>query len=332
MTSPPLRPDTIERLGRAVYPSFAMVAGMQLDVFTPLKDGPLSVEHLAAALAVHPRKLRPLLYALVAAGLLTVQDEHFANTPEAAHFLVRGQPAYRGATSEGLLLRWYATLHTAESIRTGIPQAKWDYTAMPPDQLEAWYRGIHDDAVAAAHTFIAQQDLSSARHLLDVGGGSGGLALTIAARYPQLQATIVDLATVTPITQRYVAEAGLTARVHVMSADVVQEPLRGTFDVAVLLRFIQVLSPDHARRVLRHVSQVVEPGGRLYIIGNVLDNSRLSPLQPMLSNLFYVNVFDEGQSYTEHEYRDWIADAGFAQCERLLLPNDTSIVRARKPQ
>jgi SAM-dependent methyltransferase len=309
-----------------------MVAGMQLDVFTPLKDGPLSVEHLAAALAVHPRKLRPLLYALVAAGLLTVQDEHFANTPEAAHFLVRGQPAYRGATSEGLLLRWYATLHTAESIRTGIPQAKWDYTAMPPDQLEAWYRGIHDDAVAAAHTFIAQQDLSSARHLLDVGGGSGGLALTIAARYPQLQATIVDLATVTPITQRYVAEAGLTARVHVMSADVVQEPLRGTFDVAVLLRFIQVLSPDHARRVLRHVSQVVEPGGRLYIIGNVLDNSRLSPLQPMLSNLFYVNVFDEGQSYTEHEYRDWIADAGFAQCERLLLPNDTSIVRARKPQ
>jgi cyclopropane fatty-acyl-phospholipid synthase-like methyltransferase len=150
--------------------------------------------------------------------------------------------------------------------------------------------------------------------------------------YPQLQATIVDLATVTPITQRYVAEAGLTERVHVMSADVVHEPLRGAFDVAVLLRFIQVLSPDQARRVLRHVSQVVEPGGRLYIIGNVLDNSRLSPLQPMLSNLFYVNVFDEGQSYTEQEYRDWIADAGFEQCERLLLPNDTSLVRARKPR
>jgi methyltransferase family protein len=116
MTSPPLQPDTIERLARAVYPSFAMVAGMQLDVFTPLQDGPLSVGQLAAALAVPPRKLRPLLYALVAAGLLTVQDERFANTPEAAHFLVRGQPAYRGATYEGLLLRWHATLHTAESM------------------------------------------------------------------------------------------------------------------------------------------------------------------------------------------------------------------------
>jgi ubiquinone/menaquinone biosynthesis C-methylase UbiE len=332
MTSPPLRPDTIERLARAVYPSFAMVAGMQLDVFTPLKDGPLSVEHLAAALAVNPRKLRPLLYALVAAGLLTVQDERFANTPEAAHFLVRGQPEYRGTTYEGLLLRWQAALHTAASIRTGVPQAKVDYAAMPPDQLEAWYRGMHAEAVAAARTLLAQQDVSSARHLLDVGGGSGGLALTIAARYPQLQATIVDLATVTPITQRYVTEAGLTERVHVMTADVVHEPLRGAFDVAVLSRFIQVLSPDQARRVLRHVSQVVEPGGRLYILGNVLDDSRLSPVESMLSNLLYVNIFDEGQAYTEREYRDWLVDAGFAQCERLLLPNNTSIVSARKPK
>jgi ubiquinone/menaquinone biosynthesis C-methylase UbiE len=332
MTSPPLRPDTIERLASAVYPAFAMVAGMQLDVFTPLKDGPLSLEDLAATLAVHPRKLRPLLYALVAAGLLTVEDECFANTQEAAHFLVRGQPAYRGATYEGLLLRWQATLHTAETIRTGVPQAKVDYTAMSPDQLEPWYRGIHDEAVAAARMLLAQQDFSSARHLLDVGGGSGGLALTIAASYPHLQATIVDLPTVTPITRRYVAEAGLTERVHIMTADVVHGPLSGGFDVAVLLRLIQVLSPDQARHVLQNVSQVIEPGGVIAIVGQVLDNSRLSPPETVAGNLFFLNVFDEGQAYTEQEHRDWLADAGFEQCERLLLPNKMSIVSARKPR
>src|SRR5262245_57104408 len=83
MTSPPLRAETIEKLNQAVYPAFAMVAGMQLDVFTPLKDGPMRVEPLAEALGVDPNKLRPLLYALVVAELLTVEDEHFANTPEA---------------------------------------------------------------------------------------------------------------------------------------------------------------------------------------------------------------------------------------------------------
>ena len=85
-------------------------------------------------------------------------------------------------------MRWHATLQTAETIRTGSPQAKQDYATMPQDQLEVVYRGIHDEAVAAARMLIARQDVSSARHLLDVGGGSGGLALTVAASYPQLQA------------------------------------------------------------------------------------------------------------------------------------------------
>jgi len=332
MTKPPLRPETIEKLNQAVYPSFAMVAGMQLDVFTPLKDGPMSVEHLAAALAVQPQKLRPLLYALVAAELLTVEDERFSNTPEAAHFLVRGQPAYLGDTYEGRLLRWRATLHTAETIRTGVPQAKVDYAAMSPDQLKPWYRGLHAEAVAAARTLMARHDCSSVRHLVDVGGGSGGLALTIADACPQLQATVVDLATVTPITQRYIDEAGLAERVHVISADAVQGPLSGTFDVAVLFRLIQVLSPEQARRVLRNVGQIVEPGGAMYIVGQVLDNSRLSPPETVAGNLFFLNVFDEGQAYTEHEHRDWLADAGFEQCARLLLPNRMSIVSARKPR
>jgi SAM-dependent methyltransferase len=332
MTSIPLRPDTIEKLNSAVYPSFAMVAGMQLDVFTPLKDGPMNAEQLAAALAVQPHKLRPLLYALVAAELLTVEDERFANTPEAAHFLVRGQPAYLGDTYEGRLLRWRATLHTAETIRTGVPQAKVDYAAMSPDQLEPWYRGLHAEAVAAARTLMVRHDFSSARHLVDVGGGSGGLALTVADACPQLQATVVDLATVTPITQRYIEEAGLAERVHVISADAVKGPLSGACDIAVLFRLLQVLSPDQARRVLRNVGQIVEPGGAIYIVGQVLDNSRLSPPETVAGNLFFLNVFDEGQAYTEQEHRDWLADAGFEQCARLLLPNRMSIVSARRPR
>ena len=332
MTSPPLRPDTIEKLNSAVYPSFAMVAGMQLDVFTPLKDGPMSVEHLAEALAVKPHKLRPLLYALVAAELLTVEDKRFSNTPEADHFLVRGQPAYLGDTYEGRLMRWQATLHTAETIRTGVPQAKVDYAAMSQDQLEPWYRGIHAEAVAAARTLMARHDFSSVRHLVDVGGGSGGLALTLAGACPQLQATVVDLATVTPITQRYIDEAGLAARVDVMTADAVQGPLSGAFDVAVLFRLLQVLSPDQAHRVLRNVGQIVEPGGVIYIVGQMLDNSRLSPPETVAGNLFFLNVFDEGQAYTEQEHRAWLADAGFEECTRCILPNKMSVMRARKPR
>jgi ubiquinone/menaquinone biosynthesis C-methylase UbiE len=325
-------PETIETLARAVYPSFAMVAGMQLDVFTPLKDGPLRAKDLAQALQVHSAKLTPLLYALVVAGLLTVDGDRFANTPESDHFLVRGRPAYRGGPYEGLLMRWHAALKTAETIRTGSPQAKQDYATMPQDQLEAVYRGIHAEAVAAARELLARYDFVSARHLVDVGGGSGGLALTVVAACPQLRATVVDLPTVTRVTRRYVDEAGLTDRVDVLPADVVQSPVPGSFDVAIMMRLIQVLSVDQARHVLQYVQQILEPGGVLSIVGQVLDDSHLSPLETVVGNIFFLNIVEEGHAYTEQEQRDWLAEAGFTGVERAALPNKMSHIIARKPR
>ena len=64
-----------------------MLAGMQLDVFTPLKDRPMTAEQLADTLGVKVEKVSPLLYARVAAEILTVQGERFANTPESYQFL-----------------------------------------------------------------------------------------------------------------------------------------------------------------------------------------------------------------------------------------------------
>jgi hypothetical protein len=50
--APVVRPENIERLAMAIYPSFAMLAGMELDVFTTLKDGPLTGRQVAATLGV----------------------------------------------------------------------------------------------------------------------------------------------------------------------------------------------------------------------------------------------------------------------------------------
>jgi hypothetical protein len=110
-TTPP-QPTTIQTLATAVYPAFAMLAGMQLDVFTPLKDGPLTATQQATALRVTAEKLSPLLYALVAAYLLTVEGGRFANTAEADHFLVKGKPTYLGGRHENFSDMWATLLQT----------------------------------------------------------------------------------------------------------------------------------------------------------------------------------------------------------------------------
>ncbi len=146
MTGQPPRPETIDKLTRAAYPAFAMLAGMQLDVFTPLSEGAKTTQEVARALEVQPIKLQPLLYALVSAGLLEVEDERFSNTIEADYFLARGAPGYKASYLVG---RWEAILQTAETIRTGVPQAKVDHADRSPADQERIFRGRHADTLAA---------------------------------------------------------------------------------------------------------------------------------------------------------------------------------------
>jgi len=156
---------------------------------------------------------------------------------------------------------WNAALKTAESIRTGLPQAKHDYSAMSKDELEQFFRGEHPDAVAYGRDLVARYDFASYRTLLsDVGGGSGGLAIAVTEACPHIQATVTDLPIVTPITQHFVEEAGAGDRVQVIAADVLRDSLSGSYNVAVLSALIQVLSPDDARRALKNVSRVVNLG------------------------------------------------------------------------
>ena len=65
---------TVEELARGVYPACALLAGMQLDLLTPLGERPSSAAELAEILAVDAERLETLLYALVAAGFVAIEE------------------------------------------------------------------------------------------------------------------------------------------------------------------------------------------------------------------------------------------------------------------
>ena len=330
VTDSPPQPETITRLFDAVYPSFAMLAGMELDLFTLLEGGPLSVEQISDAIGVQAIKLRPLLYALVVAGLLTVDDALFSNTVEADYYLVRGKPAYLGGIRELTSSNWSRILKTAATIRAGAPLEKYDYHSATQDEMVALFRGLYPGAVVDARRLMDQYDFSSYGALLDVGGGAGGLAITLAQANPHLNATVIDLPSVTPITRQFVDEANVGDRVKIVTANAVCDKLPGSFDVVVARHIIQVLSEDDSRALLNNLSAVLNPGGDIYLIGWILDDSRVSPQKTVGFNLVLLNGYEDGQAYTEQEYGEWLEEAGFVDYERLVFPDGASILTARK--
>lgn len=325
------RLDAIPKLEMAAHLAFAAMAGLQLDLFTPLADGPRTCQELAAALGVSLASLRPLLYALVLAGLLTVDDDRFSNTAEADQYLVRGRPSYAGGIHEIWRQRWQAEMRTADSVRTGVAQAKMDWSTMSDDDLMAFFRGGAGTVTRGGRLTAERYDLSQCRRLGDIGGGSGHLALAMVQACPGLKATVVDLPRITAFARRFIEEAGLGERVDVISADITLEPLRVSFDFAVMKGVLQTLSPEQARLALLNAAPAIAPGGTLQIHGRILDDSRLSPPDAVAMNIVFLNLFDGGQAHTEREHREWLQDAGFVDVTRDRLPDGVDVLIARKP-
>ncbi len=324
-------PGTINRLRAAADSAFAMLAGMQLEVFTPLKNGPMTAQQIAAAIGVAPTRLRLLLYCLVAAGLLTEKDGKFANTPEANQFLVKGDPSYMGNKHGSIAHRWSTCFKTAESIRSGVPQAKLDFSNSPPQELETFLRTINVNTVPAARTLLENYDFSSVKTLADVGSGGAGLAITISKAHPHIRATAIDLPQVAPIARKIIKEQRMDDRIDVIAANVVADSLPGRYDVAVLRGFLQVLSLEDARLAVKNIGAAVNPGGKIYIIGQILDDSRVSPAEAVGFNLAFINAYDAGESYTESEHREWLTEAGFIDIERAkFLLDGSGLITARK--
>ncbi len=328
--TPALKPDTINTHIANVYPALALLAGMQLEVFTPLATGPMQPAALAAALGVNDTKLTPLLYALVTTGLLTVHDGVFANTPEANEFLVKGKPRYLGGSASAYADLWSATLHTAESVRTGVPQVKHDFSRMTHAELTAFIRGIDAGATATARRLHKDYDLAAHRRLLDAGGGAGGLAMALCRLCPALQATVAELPNVARITRECIAENRMEERVTVLETDLTEAPPTGTYDLIVMRSLLQVLSADAALTVVKNAVRRLAPGGRVFMIGRMLDDSRLSPLDAVAVNVMFVNVYDHGQAYTEAEYRGWFAAAELKNVQRQNLAGGYSILTGER--
>jgi SAM-dependent methyltransferase len=322
------QPDIFFQIKSAARATAAMLAGMELDLFTPLKDGPLNAVQLASKLEVYADKLGPLLYALVIAGLLTEKDGEFSNTPETNKFFVKGNVGYLGDIHKIWHSNLLATLKTAETIRTGVPQAKYDWKTMPKPELKNLYEGMSSGDDAFADWLSTHYDFSQCRRLLDAGGGSGTLAIAMTQIHPHLTATVVDLPEVTPITEQFVVDADASGRVKVVAADLTYEPIPGLCDVAFLGSLIQTISAEDARKVINNIGKVINPGGWLFIFGSgMLENSRLSPKPAVEQNLIFINTYDYGQSYTEDEHRNWLMEAGF---EDLNFRYEELTITARK--
>jgi acetylserotonin N-methyltransferase len=322
-SSPP-DPTVVLDLINAFRCSAVLFGGVSLGLFDRLAAGPADVETLAADLRANADALQRLLDASVGLRLLVRQGERYANTPAAAAYLCRNSPRrMTGYITYSDRILWKLWAHLPDAVREGTNRWKQGLGLDGPlftsffrneDDKREFLLGMHGFGQLSSPEVVRAFDLSRYRHLVDLGGATGHLAVAACRHYPQLRATVFDLAAVVPMAREMIAaEPDVASRIDVVAGDFFTDALPQA-DLFAVGRIVHDWGEEKIHRLLGVIYQALPPGGALLIAEKILDDDRAGPLWAQLQSLNML-VCAEGKERTEAEYAALLRNAGFTRIE-----------------
>lgn len=333
MSTYPWTPAELLKMSGSYWSTCALHAGVKLDIFTALAEGPSSAAPLARRLACDRRGLTMLLDALVALDLLQKDGDVYRATPFSAEFLARSGEGYLGhiIRHHHHLMDSWARLD--QSVQSGQPNRRRVSHHAEENERESFLLGMYNLAMLLAPQVVRGIDLSGCRHLLDLGGGPGTYAIHFCRQNPQLKATIFDLPTTRPFAEETVERFGLTGRIDFVAGDFHLDPLPEGCDAVWLSHVLHGEGEAGCARLLEKAVAAMEPGGSLMVQEFILADSRDRPLFPALFSLNMLLGTPAGKAYSEGEIRHLLGAAGLLHVERLAmdLPNGAGVIRGCKP-
>jgi len=148
-------------------------------------------------------------------------------------------------------------------------------------------------------------------------------------QYKELDANaklIDDLATVAPLAQRYIEQAGVAPRVHTRVGDLRTVHLGEGYDLVLVSAVCHMLDEKENARLIGRCHDALEPGGRLVIQDFLLDPDKCGPQSAALFSLNMLVGTGAGASYSEPEYAEWMRAAGFTGIRRVRLPGPAGLM------
>jgi (2Fe-2S) ferredoxin/SAM-dependent methyltransferase len=320
-------PEEVDAKIRGYWESRVILTALELDAFTAVGEG-ASTEQVASAIGTNARATEMLLNALAAMGLLAKQGNLFRCTPLSARYFHADSPDNARPGLLHIANLWPRWSKLTECVRAGTTAELPAIADRGEDWTQAFIAAMHRNATERAPHLMRAVGAAGIRKMLDVGGGSGAYSIAFAKANPELMADILDLAAVTPIAQQHIRDAGLSGRVRTRVSDLRSDQFGSGYDLVLVSAICHMLSPEENRDLFRRCREALVPGGRLVVQDFILEPDKTSP---KFAALFALNMLvgtKAGSSYSEPEYADWLAGAGFSEVRRVRLPGVTDLMIA----
>jgi demethylspheroidene O-methyltransferase len=290
-----------------------LAAAVECGLFGHLAGGAREAGALAREAGLPEGAMHRLLRAGAALALFEdMGDDRYALGPLGA--------AFSGTPGLDRMVRHHGVLYRDLADPVGLLKAGpgagslrdwWPYGQPDAHEQTLDYSGL----MAATQPMIAEQvidslDLSRARRLLDIGGGTGAFALACARRHDHLTVEVFDLPTVAEAANARIAAEAMTTRARAIAGDFRRDPLPTGADVITFVRILHDHGEDTVRAVLAAARAAIAPGGMVVVAEPMSDAPRRDPMAEAYFG-FYLRAMGHGRARTPREIMRLLDEADF---------------------
>jgi len=329
--------EEISRIAFGFMASKALFAGLHIDVFTHLAAGPGTCREISDKTSVPENRIITLMTALFSIGLVDWEDEKYFNSPAAEAFL-----SQTSKYDFGDYLRYqidqqmYPFLQQLNEVLDGslAPDAidSYQHWMSDPEQAALYSNAQHAGSLGPGRTIARMVDLTGARELLDVGGGTGAMTIRLLEANPELSSTIIDFPNVSEIGWRFITEADLVNRVRYIPSNALTAEWPKQLDAILMSYLFSGIPGEEVPRLIQYAIDCLAPGGKLLVHDFMVEDDRSGPHLAALWQLQHMAFTPDAHSVTAGWLKAEMQKVGFVDIQDdQTIPGLTHLVHARKP-
>jgi ubiquinone/menaquinone biosynthesis C-methylase UbiE len=311
--------------------SAALMAAIELGVFTAISNGAGSFQELADALDIVPTNAERLIVLLCAAGVIEVADGRLRNAEDAERFLVEGKPGYMGPWITFTKPQWNEWGRLTEHLRVKDLKDLGSIGEITTEDARRYHASTFSIGMGAGRRFVRHVDLSNRQKIMDIGGGSGAYCINAANAHAHIKGVVLDLAPVCEVATEYLESNGVADRVSASPCDFTKDPFPEDCDVAIMASNLPMYDRAIIGSVIAKAYQALLPGGEMHLMGEMTNNERTGPWGPAYWGLGQAISDSKGLAHSEADVIGYFRDAGFERVELVdFIPGALSRVVGHK--
>ena len=312
-------------------PLTVVAFAQEIGLFELLAKAPATPESVARVFGTTSRATEAVIAVLAALGFLQQDAGAFSLSPVGKTYLLPSSPLYYSdlippddSSLQRLRIAFQAGIEPPKPLAVRISD-------LSEEHISRFIGRMHMLTLPAAGAVAQQPVFQNLQRLLDVGGGSGSLAMAIAAHNPHINITLMDLAQVCHIAAQNTAQLGLSGQIRTHAGDMFRDEWPKNYDGVLFGNVFHDWDQESCRALAQHALASLRPGGSILLHEMPLNNTKDGPLTVACLSIAML-ISEKGKQYTFQEFDSLLTQVGFVDVTTTKTFGYYHLIQAKKPQ